>query len=151
MSLMFIMCLAGCEREEKTELHFYTKPNVNYQMAYIIYEIYGDPTKIIDGFYFEKNDIVLNIKYGWNEARIESLLNSVDNKQYELICFASYIYLERQPSNSICDDYKNFCNKLSAFIWRFLQRSMSFLTGTHSSWVSVFFFCLHTVTLQSPN
>lgn len=108
MSLMFIMCLAGCEREEKTELHFYTKPNVNYQMAYIIYEIYGDPTKIIDGFYFEKNDIVLNIKYGWNEARIESLLNSVDNKQYELICFASYIYLERQPSNSICDDYKNF-------------------------------------------
>ena len=41
MSLMFIMCLAGCEREEKTELHFYTKPNVNYQMAYIIYEIYG--------------------------------------------------------------------------------------------------------------
>ena len=57
MSLMFIMCLAGCEREEKTELHFYTKPNVNYQMAYIIYEIYGDPTKIIDGFYFEKSDL----------------------------------------------------------------------------------------------
>ena len=33
---------------------------------------------------------------------------SVDDKQYELICFASYIYLERQPVNCICDDYKNF-------------------------------------------
>lgn len=64
--------------------------------------------KLLMDFILKKNDIVLNIKYGWNEARIESLLNSVDNKQYELICFASYIYLERQPSNSICDDYKNF-------------------------------------------
>ena len=108
LSLMFIMCLVGCEKEEKTKLHFYTRPHTNYQIAGIIYEIYGDPTKIIDGFYFEKNDIVLNIKYGWNESRIEYFLNSVDDKQYELICFASYIYLERQPENSICDDYKNF-------------------------------------------
>lgn len=108
MSLMFIICLAGCKIEEKTELHFYTTPNVSYQIAHIIYEIQGDPTKIIDGFYFEKNDVVLNIKYGWNESRIEFFLNSVDDKQYELICFASYIYLERQPVNCICDDYKNF-------------------------------------------
>lgn len=108
MCLIVIICLAGCKIEEKTELHFYTRPNTNYQMAYIIYEIYGEPTKIINGFYFEKNDIVLNIKYGWNEAKIESLLNGANNKQYELICFGSYIYLERQPSNSICDDYKNF-------------------------------------------
>lgn len=41
-------------------------------------------------------------------SKIESLLNGANNKQYELICFGSYIYLERQPSNSICDDYKNF-------------------------------------------
>ena len=108
MCLIVIIGLAGCKIKEKTELHFYTRPNTNYQMAYIIYEIYGEPTKIIDGFYFEKNDIVLNIKYGWNEAKIESLLNGANNKQYELICFGSYIYLERQPSNSICDDYKNF-------------------------------------------
>ena len=108
MFLIFIMCLIGCKRNEKTELHFYTRPHTNYQIAGIIYEIYGDPTKIINGFYFEKNDIVLNIKYGWNEARIDFLLNSVDDKQYELICFASYIYLERQPSNPLCDDYKNF-------------------------------------------
>lgn len=39
--------------------------------------------KLLMDFIFEKNDIVLNIKYGWNEARIESLLNSVDNKQYD--------------------------------------------------------------------
>lgn len=92
MCLIVIICLAGCKIEEKTELHFYTRPNTNYQMAYIIYEIYGEPTKIIDGFYFEKNDIVLNIKYGWNEAKIESLLNGANNKQYELICFGSYIF-----------------------------------------------------------
>ena len=106
--LVFGLCLVGCKIEEKTELHFYTRPHTNYQIAGIIYEIQGDPTKIIDGFYFEKNDVVLNIKYGWNESRIEFFLNSVDDKQYELICFASYIYLERQPVNSICDDYKNF-------------------------------------------
>ena len=110
--LMFIMCLVGCKIEEKTELHFYTRPHTNYQKADIIYEMYGDPTKIINGFYFEKNDIVLNIKYGWNEERIELLLNNVDNKQYELICFASYIYLERKPSNPLCDDYKNFENSI---------------------------------------
>ena len=40
MSLMFIMCLAGCKIEEKTELHSYTIPNVSYQIAHIIYEIY---------------------------------------------------------------------------------------------------------------
>ena len=62
--LVFGLCLVGCKIEEKTELHFYTKPNVNYQIAGIIYEIQGDSTKIIDGFYFEKNDVVLNIKYG---------------------------------------------------------------------------------------
>ena len=92
MSVIFIMCLVGCKIEEKTELHFYTKPHVNYQIAHIIYEMYGEPSKIIDGFYFKKNDIVLNIKYGWNEAKIESLLNNVDNKQYELICFGIYIF-----------------------------------------------------------
>ena len=106
--LVFGLCLVGCKIEEKTELHFYTRPNVNYQIAGIIYEIQGDSTKIIDGFYFEKNDVVLNVKYGWNESKIEYFLNNVDDKQYELICFASYIYLERQPVNSICADYKNF-------------------------------------------
>ena len=110
--LVFGLCLVGCKIEENTELHFYTRPHTTYQKADIIYEIYGDPTKIINGFYFEKNDIVLNIKYGWNEERIELLLNNVDNKQYELICFASYIYLERKPSNPLCDDYKNFENSI---------------------------------------
>lgn len=106
--LVFCLCLVGCEREEKTELHFYTKPNVNYQIAHIIYEMYGESSKIIDGFYFEKNDIVLNIKYGWNEEKIDYSFTNVENDNYKLIGFASYIYLERQPVNSICDDYKNF-------------------------------------------
>ena len=39
MSLMFIICLAGCKIEEKTELHFYTTPNGSYKIAHIIYEI----------------------------------------------------------------------------------------------------------------
>ena len=81
------------------EIDYFKKMYTLKPKVYLSYDRYA---------YFEKNDIMLNIKYGWNEARIESLLNSVDNKQYELICFASYIYLERQPSNSICDDYKNF-------------------------------------------
>ena len=76
--LVFGLCLVGCKIEENTELHFYTRPHTTYQIADIIYEMYGEPTKIIDGFYFEKNDIVLNIKYGWNEERIELLLNNVD-------------------------------------------------------------------------
>lgn len=112
IGLMFIMCLVGCKIEEKTELHFYTRSHTNYQIAGIVYEMYGEPTKIIDGFYFEKNDIVLNIKYGWNEERIEFLLNCVDDKENELICFASYLYLERPPLNPRCDDYKNFENSI---------------------------------------
>lgn len=109
ITLIFILYLTGCKIKEKTELHSYTKPNISYQIADILYEIYGDPTKIINGFYYEKDDIVLNIKYGWNEATIEYFLNSIYNSnQYELICFATYIYLERQPSNTFCDDYKNF-------------------------------------------
>lgn len=108
MSVMLIMCLSGCERVKKDGLHYYTRPHTNYQIAHIIYEIYGNPTKVIDGYYFKKDDIVLTIKYGWNEEKIESLLNFHDKKQYELICFASYIYLDRQSLNNICDDYKNF-------------------------------------------
>lgn len=109
ITLIFILYLTGCKIKEKTELHSYTKPNVSYQIADILYEIHGDPTKLINGFYYKKNDIVLSIKYGWNEATIEYFLNSIYNSnQYELICFATYIYLERQPSNTLCDDYKNF-------------------------------------------
>ena len=55
---------------------------------------------------------ILNIKYGWNEERIEFLLNCVDDKENELICFASYLYLERPPLNPRCDDYKNFENSI---------------------------------------
>ncbi len=108
MSVIFIMCLVGCKIEEKTELHFYTKPHVNYQSAEIIYELYGDPTKIIDGFYFEKDDIVLNIKYGWNEEKIEYSFANVEIDNYKLICFVSYICLERYRRYNPCDDYKNF-------------------------------------------
>ena len=110
--LVFGLCLVGCEREKKTELHFYSREHVTYQIGAILYEIYGDPEKIIDGFYFEKNDIVLNIKYGWNEEKIEWIIPSVDSKQYELICFAIYIYLEQDPLNTICDDYKNCENSI---------------------------------------
>ena len=108
MSVIFIMCLVGCKIEEKTELHFYTKPHVNYHSAEIIYELYGDPTKIIDGFYFEKDDIVLNIKYGWNEEKIEYSFANVEIDNYKLICFVSYICLERYRGYNPCDDYKNF-------------------------------------------
>ena len=45
--LVFGLCLVGCKIEEKAELHFYTRPHTNYQIAGIIYEIQGDPTKII--------------------------------------------------------------------------------------------------------
>lgn len=110
--LVFGLCLVGCEREENTELHYYTKAHVNYQNSEIIYELYGDPLKIIDGFYFEKDDIVLNIKYGWNEEKIDYSFTNVENDNYKLICFASYIYLEleRHFSHETCNDYKNLDN-----------------------------------------
>lgn len=71
ITLLFILVISfsGYRRKNNTELHYWTTGDVTYQTAEIIYEIYGDPTKIIDGFYFEKNDIVLNIKYGWNEEK----------------------------------------------------------------------------------
>ena len=81
--------------------------NIIYRF-YIIYELYGDTTKIIDGFYFEKDDIVLNIKYGWNEEKIEYSFANVEIDNYKLICFVSYICLERYRSYNPCDDYKNF-------------------------------------------
>lgn len=116
--LLFILTISfsGCRKIDTTEIRDWTYDNVSYQKAEIIYEIYSEPRKIIDGYrYWKKDDIVLNIKYGWNEEKIEYTFTHYENDNYKLICFASYIYVEighQNIGNSVCDDYKNFENSI---------------------------------------
>lgn len=41
------------------------------------------------------------------KKKIEYSFENVENDNYKLICFASYIYLERYIFNNVCDYYKN--------------------------------------------
>ena len=104
MFLIFIMCLIGCKRNEKTELHFYTRPHTNYQIAGIIYEIYGDPTKIINGFYFENNDSLID----------DGILDSLD-----IVSLVTEIYAEFDvtiPAEEIIPENFNSAEELFALI-----------------------------------
>lgn len=77
-----------------------------YALNTIIYEISIDTTNMIEGGYWEKDDIEINIKYGWNEEMLYYIID-YETEDTKLICFASYIYLEKIYE---CDDYKNLEN-----------------------------------------
>lgn len=103
--IISVVGLSGCTKKDSTKIHSWTSGSISYQLAEIIYEIYAEPIEVDNGCYFEKDDIVLNIKYGWNEDKIENPFLDYERNNYKLICFATYFYL--QQANRMVDDYKN--------------------------------------------
>ncbi len=107
--IILTITFSGCRKKDTTKFHYYTRVHRNYQKADIIYEIYSNPSIIIENrAYWKKDDIVLNIKYGWNEERVQPLFSDLDGRNYKVVCFAIYLYLDRKAGIELCDDYKNF-------------------------------------------
>ncbi len=112
--LLFVISISliGCHKKDPTKFHDWTTGNISYQSADIIYEIQSTPKEIINGFpYWEKDNIVLNIKYGWNAGKGISFEEIFEHPELELVCFASYIYWDYEHTK-ICNDYKKLENAI---------------------------------------
>ena len=116
--LIFLLFTTGCKSRyvDAQGIHCWTSGIRTHRTGTIVYEVYSEPTKIIDEFsYWDKDNIVLNIKLGWDESRKNSLYpDSYSFRGYhELVTFAMYISWDPLCGGFFeYSDYKNPDDKM---------------------------------------
>ncbi len=95
--ILLIICLCfitGCRKQYPNSYTYWTTGATYKQYANIIYDVNSTPLKDYEGYpCWDINNIVLNVKIGWNEQRNEKEFEYYNEgeENFQLVTFASYI------------------------------------------------------------
>ena len=111
--LIFLLFTTGCKSRYVHDqgIHCWTSGVRAGRSDTIVYEVYSEPFKIIDKrSYWNKENVVLNIKFGWDEKRKYKLSPNLND---ELVTFAMYISWDTLCRGAFeYSDYKNPDDKM---------------------------------------